>query len=317
MADGLSHSTIQSIGQDKYGFIWVGTHNGLNVYDGIRFKQLFSDAKDDKSLPGNAIADLVFDDDSVWIATRTGLCKMDVKTKSCKRFDLGDNNEIRTLFLEKNKKTLWVGTVTGLIKLNVKSNQYQEFNTTNSNISNNTIRAIYKDSENNLWVGTFDKLNLLKPQSEVFKSINLKTRQNTNIKYNLVLSICPYSNDNDSLLYVGTETGLVLYNRNSDEMEFFHEENSNLSNSVIKTILKSKSGTVWLGTDFGLGEMNDDFKITSYFHDLNKNNSLVNSIVWDIFEDSSGTIWFGTNNGLSILSNTRVSFEFFPITYQY
>ncbi len=317
MADGLSHSSIQSIGQDKYGFIWVGTQNGLNIYDGIRFKHFFSDAKDETSLSGSNITNLLFDKDSVWIATRTGLCIMDVKTKFCRRIDLGENIEVRTLFLEKNKNILWVGAVSGLIKLNIESNQFQEYNTTNSNISHNTVRTIFKDSENNLWVGTFDKLNLLKPQSEVFKSINLKTRQNTNIKYNLVLSICPYSDDNDSLLYVGTETGLVLYNRNSDEMEFFHEENSNLSNSVIKAILKSKSGTVWLGTDFGLGEMNDDFEITSYFHDLNKNNSLVNSIVWDIFEDSSGTIWFGTNNGLSILSNTRVRFEFCPITYQY
>ena len=111
MADGLSHSSVQSIGQDKYGFIWVGTHNGLNVYDGIRFKHFFSDNKDETSLAGSNITDMVFDEDSVWIGTRTGLCKMDVKTKSCRRIDLGENIEVRTLFLEKNKNVLWEGTV--------------------------------------------------------------------------------------------------------------------------------------------------------------------------------------------------------------
>lgn len=317
MADGLSHSSIQSIGQDKYGFIWVGTQNGLNIYDGIRFKHFFPVLSDEKSLIGNNITDLVFDEDSVWIATRSGLCKMDIKTKSCKRYDVGNNIDIRTLFLEKNNNILWAGTVSGLLKLNTRTGQYREFNTTNSNISNNTVRAIYKDSENNLWLGTYDKLNLLKPQSEVFEHINLKTAQQTNIKYNLVLSICPYSVTNDSLLWVGTETGLVLYNQNSKEMKFFHEENSNLSNSVIKTIHKSKSGTIWLGTDFGLGEMNENLNISAYFHDLNNKTSLVNSIVWDVFEDNSGTMWFGTNNGLSILSNTRGRFNFFPISYRH
>ncbi len=317
MADGLSQSMIQSIGQDKHGFIWVGTQNGLNVYDGIRFKYFFSDAKDETSLPGSNITDLLFDDDSVWIATRNGLAKMDIKTKSCKRYDFGENIDIRTLFLEKNKNILWVGTISGLIKLNVRSGQYREFNTINSNISNNIVRAIYKDLDDNLWVGTFDKLNLLKPQSDVFVPFNLKTRKQTNIKYNLVLSIFPNSSDNDSLLWIGTETGLVFFNRNTYEMEFFHEENSNLSNSVIKTILKSRSGTLWLGTDFGLGEMNENKNITSYFHNLNNKTSLTNSIVWDIFEDKSSTIWFGTNNGLSILSNTRDRFEFFPITYSH
>lgn len=317
MVDGLSHSTIQCIGQDKHGFIWVGTQNGLNIYDGIRFKHFFPVLSDEKSLIGNTITELVFDGDSVWIATRSGLCKMDVKTKTCKRFDLGMNIDIRALFLEKNNNILWVGTVSGLLKLNTKNGQYREFNTTNSNISNNTIRAIYKDSEQNLWVGTYDKLNLLKPQSEVFKPINLKTAQQTNIKHNLVLSICPYSEDNDSLLWVGTETGLVLYNKDSEETKLFHEENSNLSNSVIKTIHKSKSGTIWLGTDFGLGEMDEDLNISTYFHDLNKNTSLVNSIVWYVFEDNSGTLWFGTNNGLSILSNTSGRFEFYPISYSH
>jgi ligand-binding sensor domain-containing protein len=221
MADGLSHSTVQCIGQDKHGFIWVGTKNGLNIYDGIRFKHLVPVLSDEKSLPGNNITELVFEGDSVWVATRSGLCKMDVKTKSCKRFDLGENIDIRAIFLEHNNNTLWVGTVSGLLKLNTITGQYREFNTSSSNISNNTIRAIYKDSEQNLWVGTYDKLNLLKPQSEVFKHINLKTAQQTNIKYNLVLSICPYAANNDSLLWVGTETGLVLYNQNSEEMKFF------------------------------------------------------------------------------------------------
>ena len=315
MADGLSHSTIQSIGQDKYGFIWVGTENGLNIYDGIQFRHFFSVPENKTSIPGNIITDMIFEGDSVWLSTRNGLCKMDVISKKCKRIDIGDNRDVRTLFLEKNKRILWVGTNSGLIKYDIINDKFLEFNTSNSNISYNIIRSIYKDFDENLWIGTFNKLNKLPLNSTVFEIIDLKQNYRPKIKNNLILSILPYSTESDSSLWIGTQTGLVLYNRFSNDMEFFREENSGLMNSVCKTLLQTESGKVWVGTDFGLAKMNYDFEIKVHLHDPFKSNSLVNSIVWDIFEDNSGTIWFGTNNGISILSNTSNRFEFFPMTF--
>lgn len=81
MADGLSHSVIQTIGQDKYGFIWIGTESGLNVYNGIRFKHFYPVPSGETTISGNSIAKLVFDGDPVWVGTRIGLCKMDIQTK--------------------------------------------------------------------------------------------------------------------------------------------------------------------------------------------------------------------------------------------
>lgn len=317
VGDGISNSQVCSIGQDKYGFIWIGTKNGLNIYDGINFKQYYSNINDLSSLSGNHIEDMVFDDDSVWIATRTGLCKMDIKTKKCKRYSLKGNSTLRTLFLEKDGKTLWIGSASGLIRMDTKTGMFRVFNTENSNISSSTVRSIYRDNDDNLWIGTFDKLNVLRANSDYFETINLKKRQQTNIKYNLVLSIQPNQSNNDSLLWIGTETGLIRYNRFSEEMDFFHEENSGLPNSVIKTMIKSQSGDLWLGTDFGLGRLDESNKIEAWFHDLNDHKSLINNIVWDIFEDNSGTLWFGTNNGISILSRNSGRFRFFPVTFKH
>ena len=315
LADGLSHSEIQIIDQDKYGFIWIGTANGLNIYDGIEFKHHFSAPEIETTLSGNSISAIVFDNDSAWIGTRSGLCLMNVISKKCRRIDLGSNNDIRTLYLDRDSKILWIGTQTGLLKYNTENGVFQEFNTSNSNISNSVVRAIHKDRDGNLWIGTFDKLNMLAPNSTVFKVIDLKMDYRPSIKNNLTTCIHPYDEINDSLLWIGTGTGLVLFNRFTKSTRFFREENSQLTNSVIKAISSGQSGKVWVGTDFGLEEINNDFEITTHLHDPFKYNSIVNSIVWTIFEDSSGAIWFGTNNGLSILSKSNLQFQFFPMTF--
>jgi len=315
LADGLSHSEIQIIDQDKYGFIWIGTANGLNIYDGIEFKHHFSAPEIETTLSGNSISAIVFDNDSAWIGTRSGLCLMNVISKKCRRIDLGSNNDIRTLYLDRDSKILWIGTQTGLLKYNTENGVFQEFNTSNSNISNSVVRAIHKDRDGNLWVGTFNKLNMLAPNSTVFKAIDLKMDYRPSIKNNLTTCIHPFDEINDSLLWIGTGTGLVLFNRFTKSTRFFREENSQLTNSVIKSISSGQSGKVWVGTDFGLAEINKDFEITTHLHDPFKYNSIVNSIVWTIFEDSSGAIWFGTNNGLSILSKSNLQFQFFPMTF--
>ncbi|NOR74146.1 MAG: hypothetical protein GQ525_03195 [Draconibacterium sp.] len=315
MVDGLSASEVHAIRQDKYGFIWVGTQNGLNIFDGIHLKQYFALPDDETSIPGNNISDLLFDDDSVWIGTRQGLCLMDIISKKCSKINLGENSYVRTLNLESNKRILWVGTNTGLIKYNLETRDYQEFNTTTSNISHNTIRSFYEDLEGNIWVGTFDKLNKLRPNSTVFEVFDLKQNYRPNIKNNLVLSIFPQKAKNDSLLWIGTQTGLVLFNRYSSETQIFREENSGLLNSTCKTLQVTNSGTIWVGTDFGLAKINSELIINTYLHNPFEKKLIVNSTVWDIFEDNSGTIWFGTNNGISILSNTSNKFRFYPTTF--
>ncbi|MBL4561429.1 MAG: response regulator [Labilibaculum sp.] len=316
MADGLSGSEVYCIGQDKYGFIWIGTENGLNIYDGIRFKPFLYGSGVDSYILENDISDLVFEGDSVWIGTRSGLYKMDIHTKEYKNIEIGKNDDVRTLFLEKEKQVLWAGTSSGLIHYDIKTKKYKEFNSSNSNISHDIVRAIYKDNDQNLWVGTFDKLNKLAPNSTFFETIDLEHSFRPAIKNDLILSIAPYSKMQDSLIWLGTQTGLLLFNRLTGKMRFLNEENSGLSNSVIKTIHVTDTNKLWLGTDFGLAEMNGSYNINVHLHDPFKKNSLVNSTVWEIFKDNSGAIWFGTNNGVSILSNLSNRFRFFPMSFK-
>jgi len=316
MSDGLSSSTVYCINQDQYGFIWVGTNNGLNIYNGIEFKHFFSEPGNTASLSGNVIVQVVFDGDTAFVATSSGLCMMDVVTKKCTRINIGANEGVGTLFLDKESGILWIGTQAGLLKYTISTKQIKAFNSTNSNISHDIIRSIYNDSAGNLWVGTFDHLNKLPPNSHVFEQVYFPESNKQNIMNNLILSIAPYKPHNDSLLWVGMQTGLALYDRIRHKTIKFIDERHSLTNSVVKDIHSSSTGKVWLGTDLGLAELENDKVKDVHFHDPFKSSSLTNSVVWDIYEDNSGTLWFGTDNGMTVLPGNTERFSFYPMVFE-
>jgi len=315
MSDGLSSSTVYCINQDKYGFIWVGTDDGLNIYNGIEFKHYFSEPGNKNSLPGNVIVQLIFDGDVAFVAAASGLCIMDVITKECSQINLGVPTGVGTMYHDKESGVLWIGTKSGLFRYNISTKQIKVFDSENSNISHDIIRSIYKDKDGDLWIGTFNNLNKLARNSSVFEQVRFAETSYTSIKNNLILSIESFEENNDTLLWIGTQTGLVLYNRLEDKTVKFIDERSGLINSVIKDIHATSKGNAWLGTDFGLVEVNEEEVKDIYFHDPYKKSSLLSSVVWDVFEDDAGTLWFGTENGISILPKTTERFRFYPMVF--
>jgi len=171
MVDGLSSSTVYCIKQDAYGFIWMGTDNGLNIYNGNEFKHFFSEPRNTTTLSGNVIVQIVFDDDTAFVATSSGLCMMDVVTKKCSHINIGAHVGVGTLLLYKEANLLWVGTTSGLIKYDIGTKQIKVFNSTNSNISHDLIRSIYKDSDGNFMDWDFLLTLFL---NNVHKSVSIK-----------------------------------------------------------------------------------------------------------------------------------------------
>ncbi len=313
-ADGLSHPIVNTIGQDKLGFIWIGTAEGLNVFDGDEFTVFSSKGPNNTFSSETFINDLCFDDDYIWVAGSPGLSRIHTATRIIEKLDQFNNYLIRTIYREPESPFLWIGTNTGLIRYNIGNQTHILFNTANSNISHDRIRAIYKDSDENLWIGTFDQLNKLVPNSSVFSTYDLKGSYMPQINNNLVVSILPYSDENDSLLWIGTETGLILFHRQSGIVETYRTGNSRLLNETIKVIHRSESGNLFLGTDFGLYKLTDSHELIAFTHNPHDSKSLINGVVWEIFEDDSGVLWFGTNNGISLLSPNSKEFQFFPVS---
>src|SRR5258706_6972021 len=232
--DGLPSNIISAVAQDGHNFIWIGTGNGVSRFDGYHFKN-FKREESINSLPANEISSLLTDGNYVWVGTWKGLCKINTTTFEITRIDLGENNVIRTLYKGRDND-IWIGTATGLIRYVRKNEQFLVFNGQNSNISHQTIRSLYQDRAGNLWVGTYDKLNKLVAGSNHFVTYDLKGNYKPSLKNNLICDVKPFSADSDSLLWVGTETGLCLFNPGTGTYHHYSDKDVPFSNEVIKCI---------------------------------------------------------------------------------
>lgn len=320
--DGLPSNVVSAVAQDEHNFIWIGTGNGLCRYDGYRF-QTFKKSESLNSLPANEISSLLVDDDYLWVGTWRGLCKINTRTFEVTRMDSsvgvlrkGQTVAVRTLYRGRDH-SIWIGTADGLLKYTRENNRFEHFTSANSNLSHNTIRSLYEDRNGNLWAGTYDKLNKLAPGQHTFEVFDLKGSYKPSLKNNLICGdIKPASRTSDTLLWVGTETGLCLFNTITGTYQHFAEYNVPFSNEVIKCLYTDDEGDLWLGTDFGLNVFNPATnKNTAYFHNPQLPYSIANNVIWQIFEDRGGVIWFVTSNGLSRLSKYRNFYQYHEVSY--
>jgi signal transduction histidine kinase/DNA-binding response OmpR family regulator/streptogramin lyase len=313
--DGLPSNVVSAVAQDNHQFIWVGTGNGLCRYDGYRF-QTFKKSDSPNSLPANEISSLLVDDEYLWVGTWRGLCKINTITFEVTRVEFGSTDAIRTLYKGRDQ-SIWIGTANGLFKYTRQNNRFEHFTTTNSNLSHNTIRSLYEDRDGNLWVGTYDKLNKLLPGKHAFVVYDLKGSYKPSLKNNLICGdIKPASATIDTLLWIGTETGLCLFNTITGQYRHFAEYNVAFSNEVIKCLYTDDDGNLWLGSDFGLNIFNPATnQNTAYFHNPQLPYSIANNVIWQIFEDRGGVIWFVTSNGLSRLNKHRNFYQYHEVSY--
>ena len=92
--NGLSHESVISLTKDQDGFLWIGTANGLNRFDGISFKIFRNDPNSDQTIPGNYIAGTTLDKKGhLWVATNAGLCRLNTRTLKIDRVDLKDSSD--------------------------------------------------------------------------------------------------------------------------------------------------------------------------------------------------------------------------------
>ncbi len=307
--NGLPSNVTNSIVQDKAGFIWIGTDEGLCRYDGYSMMH-FTQGNTPNAIPSNRISALLVDNDLIWVATWDGLCTINTKTFEVNLIPTGDIKVFRSLYKDRDGK-IWIGSAEGILIYNAKKNEYKYYCSGNSTLSNNTIRYFFQDSKGIMWIGTFDKLNRF--DGKQFSSYDLKGDYKPNIHNNLILSIAPHPKD-ASLLWVGTETGLCLFNKKYGSYSVINTQNSSLSNEVIKCIYVD-GDKLWLGTDYGLNTYDYRQNITSYYHNPNINYTISNNVVISIFKDSSNLLWFVTPNGVSILNNRTNSYQLHELFY--
>jgi len=265
ISDGLSQVCVNDIMQDREGFIWIATQDGLSKYDGYSFKVYKPDPRNNNSISNNQIKKVFEDHDGViWVGTAGGgLCKFDKKT------------EVFTAFT------------------NIAVNK--------TTISSNDVYSIFEDSKGRLWVGTFGGgLNKFDKKTGFFKQYLNNTTKPKSLGGNAVRAIVE---DNQGRVWIGIDGGgLDLYNEKSDDFTHYKNDKKNtnsLSNDIVMSVIVDKDDNLWIGTyDGGLNKFNPATNTFERFrHNSKDPNSLSNDIVWSIFENTDNTIWAGTRGG--------------------
>nr|WP_294795357.1 two-component regulator propeller domain-containing protein [uncultured Mucilaginibacter sp.] len=305
--DGLSQSTARGLLKDKYGFIWVGTEDGLNRYDGYSFTVYRNIPQNAHSLNGNSIGALFEDHDgTLWIGTNNGLNKYDRASDSFINFPTKasegslSNNYISSI-IEDYLGNLWVGTSIGLNFLDRKTKRFMHYNANLLNpdsLSNSEINSIVEDTQHNLWIGTIDGLNLYDRSKDQFVKFLHHDNDPGSISNNHIRAIVCDAVGN---VWVGTLNGLNKYdavNHNFIVYKSDGKDPKKLSSNLIYSLAAGKDGSVWVGTEEGLNLL--DIKkggFTVYKNDPADINSLKGKAVGPILPDDAGILWVTTYGG--------------------
>ncbi len=315
-SNGISLNTrIYNIVKDPFGFLWLGTDYGLLRYDGYRTLRIdYPDIPEFRIINSIGVESLIpGNDTSLWIGTEHGLFNLNLINLTISSPQHFKNSNIRSLLLE-NDSSLWIGTTEGLYNYDPLTKHRKHFSTINSGLSQNVIRTIYLDKDKNLWVGTEDKLNVLDAGSLNFVSFNLKGNYKPEIKNNLILDIQADTSISDSMLYIGTETGICLFNRYNHTFRNYNIKNSDLTNDVSKTSYILDSETIFIGTDLGFFMLNlTNNEVEKYYHNPFNQYSIVNNEIWEIYPDGEGNLWLATSNGINRVGLKENVFEYFPV----
>jgi len=325
--DGLSQINVNCIIQDSRGFMWIGTRNGLNRYDGYKFIVYRYDSKDEHSLSNNMVNDLVEDaDGNVWIATANGLNRYDRKAGTFTRIvhDNNNSNSLSNNILNRlvfdNNGMLWIATQNGgLDCYDLKTKRFahhQHANTVKGTISDNNVRTVYKDSHGHIWAGTSSGgLNLYDAQKNSFTAYPFIDQVSHGVLGSNVISIAENSKNE---LWIGTqEDGLFLFNEQSGTSQNFrYEENnpSSLSSNTIYCMKKDEAGNLWLGTENGGLSVFDAKNQTfyRYIHDEVDGNSLNGNSIYGICRDRLGNIWLGAfSGGINLFKRSTSNFALY------
>ncbi|MGB5893500.1 MAG: two-component regulator propeller domain-containing protein, partial [Ignavibacteriaceae bacterium] len=299
---GLSNPTINTIIEDKYGFLWLGTSDGLSRYDGYEFKVYKNNPSDSTSLPGNSIRTISEDNNGdLWIGGSNILAKYDRKNEIFIRvnFDREQNlNQpiINKIFIDKKDK-IWIGTdAFGLHLLNPEkmTTKRIKFILNNEEIFNGDIFSIIETSNQEILALDYGSgifyFNEVADEFHLYNNLGKKEAG---------VSLLVIHEDEFNRIWIGGEESLQIYNRDTnklDKVELFSRPRTPYLSTGIVNILKDKAGFLWLATlDDGLYRYNPvDNQFFHFTGNSNNKNSIKSASILSLFQDSFGNIWIGT-----------------------
>ena len=309
-SDGLSHNTVQDLLQDRKGFLWFATTDGLNRYDGLNFQIYRRSLSDKRSLSSNEVTCLLEDKKGrIWLGTRSGgISQFDSSgthfthlEKTTLGIDI--STAVITSLTQDEKGNLWAGTHgSGLLLIDPDTKKVQQFNSKKDNLPGDHVLRVYPDNTGNLWIG-FTNAVLVKMNLDDHHVVSyVMPTHNPALKSNFATVFC----DSKGNVWAGTEgSGLFRYDKKKDSFtSVFYKEGVVDGVNIARSMYEDKFGNYWLGTDDGLVYSYDiDFKqISHYRAEASVPNSLSTHAVNCVKADRQGNIWVGMwDGGLNVL----------------
>ncbi len=309
--EGLSQNSINCILQDNEGFIWFGTYDGLNKYDGYNIT-VFRNRKNDTTSIADDYINVLYEDHSgnLWIGTRSkGLSKFNKFTntfstisESSKHIAISSNT-INDIIADENNN-LWIGTANGLNKIsNNKCTRFFRKKEKHDDINPNTINAIANGKNGILWIASLHGIVGFDPIKNQFIE-NIYSRDIDSVF--TMSEITDILEDSKGILWAGTDNGLFQLIRNKDNkivkaIAFRPGGNhlNNISDNRINTIFEDNSGILWIGTERGgLNKFNRRTQQFTHYKNVPSDNySLSSNNVSVIYQDRFNILWIGTSLG--------------------
>ncbi|WP_457289715.1 two-component regulator propeller domain-containing protein [Pedobacter sp. UYP24] len=312
--NGLSENNVNCILQDSRGFIWIGTRDGLNRFDGTNFKIFRHKHKDNSTLSNDFVTDLAEDHlGNIWIGTNEGgLNKYDRKQNRFYSYehDEAKKNSIAATRINTiavaDDQTIWLGTTNGLDHFDPKTGtaiHYQTSAADPKSINSNAVTALLVDSQHRLWAGTQYGLGLFDSKTNSFHRFIADNSKGA-ISGNGVTSIFE---DSKKRIWIGTyDFGLNLFEESTNTFRMFRHQAgqvNSLAHDDVKTISEDNSGNLWIGTENGgLSILHPDtWHFITHVHDEINQNSLTNNSINIIKRDRAGNMWIGVySSGLNL-----------------
>ncbi|WP_199140104.1 two-component regulator propeller domain-containing protein [Pedobacter sp. ASV12] len=310
--NGLSQNSVMAVAQDSTGLIWLGTRQGVNRYDGYRFKIYKSEEKNNPDLPpGETTALLTDAQGTLWAGTSKGFAVYNGNKDIFEPVKGLSNSNVESLYQDRQKR-LWIGTLGGInLLIDKKQRRFEAFFfSKKAKDPVNSIYAMFQDENGQFWIGTGKGLFTMRYSHHQVSYQKVALPNSTDGDY----YITAIASDKQHHIWVGSSNGLYQIAPDGKNIRsFLHSDNNpnSIIHNDIREVMLDKDGMVWVGTQNGLSILNPaNGYCTNYQHDPEKPYSISQNSIHNLFTDRDGNIWVGTYfGGVNISYPTLTNFK--------
>ncbi len=316
---GLSNQLVNAVVKDSCGFVWVGTADGLNRYDGRRFRVFRHEPDNPHSLSTSWVNCLYMARDGrMLVGTERGVNVYDPEKEHFTM--LSAVNDTRNLlgnlrircFCEDAKGMLWIGTLDGLLCFDPRSSRiaFYKINFHDHDKMHNEIRSLCEDADGRMWVGTFDGLYRRNSDGAgLFEPVSLREVPGgdpAGQAGNMLVSGLYIAPQTPNLLYAATSAGFRIRDMQTGEVRVFDTSNSALGGNDVRAVGPYDDTHLLVATGGGLSVFDTRTeRLTNYTNSLTDPTSLPTHTITHLFQDDNGIIWIGTTYGLACCNRYR------------